>query len=94
MRMKYRGGSGQGFFVRAINSGLIQFNNLMRMANANDQFFKSSNPKEKVIAEEKDRVWLNLTSDQGGYNQLLIGFMEKATDGVEVSELGTNWNLS
>lgn len=75
--------SGQGFFVRAINEGLIQFNNSMRIAGDNDQFFKTSNEKNKAVSEEKDRIWLDLTTNEGGFNQLLLGFFEKATDGVD-----------
>jgi len=74
-------GSGQGFFVRAINSGIIEFNNSMRIPNANDQFFKTKTTKYDSF--EKDRIWLNLTTDQGGFNQILIGFDDKATDGVD-----------
>ncbi len=73
--------SGQGFFVRAINPGTIEFNNSMRIANANDQFFKSLNNKEE--SEEKDRIWLNLSTDQGGYSQVLIGFDNRATEEVD-----------
>ena len=76
-------GSSQGFFMRASNSGLVVFNNNMRMVDANSQFFKSNNSKNKTIEDEKDRVWLNLTTDKGGFNQLLIAFMDKATEGVD-----------
>ncbi len=79
-------GSSQGFFIRATNSGSVVFNNSMRLENANDQFFKSNNinkKKEEVVVKQKDRLWLNLKTDQGGFNQLLIGFMEKATSKVD-----------
>jgi len=71
-------GSGQGFFVRAVHPGTIIFNNSMRIPDSNSQFFKSNNSKNKY--EEKDRIWLDLTTNQGGFNQLLIGFINKATD--------------
>lgn len=77
-------GSSQGFFMRAIKSGTVQFNNSMRIANANDQFFKAENTKEIAVKPyEKDRIWLNLKTDRGGFNQLLIGFLPKATDLVD-----------
>lgn len=77
-------GSSQGFFVRAINSGTAEFNNSMRLENANDQFFKENNSKNKIEAKgAKDRIWLNLTTDKAGFNQLLIGFTENATPGVD-----------
>jgi len=77
-------GSSQGFFMRAINSGSVQFNNSMRMKNSNDQFFKVEAGKESIVnTDEKDRIWLNLKTDEGGFNQLLIGFMPNATESVD-----------
>ena len=72
-------GSAQGFFIRAFNSGNATFTNDMRLVGENDQFFKGQKQKnEPESNEEKDRVWLNLTNDQGGFNQLLIGFLDQA----------------
>ena len=78
-------GSSQGFMVRGLSSGFANFNNGMRIKNANNQFYKQSNTKNKASNDKrtKDRIWLNLTSDQGGFNQLLVGFMEKATEGFD-----------
>jgi hypothetical protein len=77
-------GSSQGFFMRAINSGTVLFNNSMRMENANDQFFKVQATKESIVnIDERDRIWLNLKTDKGGFNQLLIGFTPMATEGVD-----------
>jgi len=74
-------GSGQGFFVRAIHPGTVVFNNSMRIPDLNFQFFKANNSKSKSL--EKDRIWLDLTTNQGGFNQLLIGFLDEATDGFD-----------
>ncbi len=73
-------GSGQGFFVRSVSNGTVEFNNEMRLDEdgnplANTQFFKSS---KKTV--EKDRLWLDMTTEEGAFNQVLIGFFEKATD--------------
>lgn len=76
-------GSSQGFFVRAVTSGTVFFNNSMRMADANDQFFKHTVNKTNTIPIEENRIWLNLRTNQGGFNQLLIGFMEGATSGFD-----------
>ena len=78
-------GSSQGFFIRAVNSGTVEFNNSMRIEDANDQFFKSDKSKNKIDigSNERDRIWLNLTTDKAGFNQILIGFTEKATEGVD-----------
>lgn len=68
-------GSGQGFFVNAVSNGSVTFTNDMRIIEANDQFFKSSIlSKTSIPVDEKDRIWLNLTSDQGGFSQILLGF--------------------
>lgn len=78
-------GSSQGFFMRAINSGTVQFNNSMRIENANDQFFKLETSKESAVnTKQKERVWLNLKTDRGGFNQILIGFLPKATEAVDM----------
>ena len=77
-------GSGQGFFIRGINSGIAVFNNSMRIEDANNQFYKIDNYKKKTqVEEEKDRIWLNLTTNMGGFNQLLIGYMENATESMD-----------
>ena len=76
-------GSSQGFFIRAVGSGLVVFNNNMRMIDANDQFYKLDNSKNKTNEIEKDRVWLKLTTDKGGYNQILVGFTDKASEGID-----------
>ena len=76
-------GSAQGFFIRAMASGKVVFNNAMRMEDANDQFFKQNVKNVKKDNIEKDRIWLNMTTDQGGFNQLLIGFVDGGTDAID-----------
>ena len=77
-------GSSQGFFMRAIKSGTVEFNNSMRIENANDQFYKVQTSKKDIVNTiEKDRIWLNLKTEKGGFNQLLVGFLQKATEGAD-----------
>jgi len=76
-------GSSQGFFVRATQEAKVTFNNTMRMVDSNDQFFKRSSVKKHRRDAEKDRIWLDLTTSKGGFNQILIGFDEKATDAYD-----------
>jgi hypothetical protein len=78
-------GSAQGFFVRATTSGQIEFNNSMRRAGQNNLFFKNDNANTKIKDDykEKNRIWLNLITEQGGFNQILIGFSDNATEGVD-----------
>ncbi|UCE93334.1 MAG: hypothetical protein JSV73_11080, partial [Flavobacteriaceae bacterium] len=72
-------GSSQGFLVRAIKEDRIVFKNSMRLKDSNDLFFKRLNDKTKRNSPEKDRIWLNLTTNKGGFNQLLIGFVNEAS---------------
>lgn len=72
---------GQGFFVKAKNQSdptryFVTFNNAMRLGTGSTQFFKT-----KQV--EKDRIWLNLTNTSGAFNQILIGYVEGASLGVD-----------
>ncbi|APY11141.1 hypothetical protein BWZ22_07745 [Seonamhaeicola sp. S2-3] len=90
--------SGQGFFVEMsddvtptggadpIFSATVTFNNDMRRADgtSNSQFFKNSVKKSNKRID-KQRLWVNLTSDNGVFNQILIAYVDGATnqdDGV------------
>jgi hypothetical protein len=86
--------SGQGFFVSMSNSAPaslvsgtifttnITFNNSMRVKGATDnsQFFKNSNTKNTTNTVLADKLWLNLTSDNGVFNQILVGYVNGATN--------------
>ncbi|MDD5151933.1 MAG: T9SS sorting signal type C domain-containing protein, partial [Flavobacterium sp.] len=71
---------GQGFFVAAKKAATVTtfFTNSMRVANNANQIFKTKN----VV--EKDRVWINLTNANGAFSQMLVGYMDGATQGVDV----------
>lgn len=81
--------AGQGFFIET-KTGLADgtysavFNNAMRVAGNNDQFFRGSAAKTNTnsISEglERHRVWLSLQSSLGAYNQMLLGYIEGATN--------------
>ncbi len=79
--------SGQGFFVTATVNETIHFNNNMRVKSGNDLFFRTN------------RIWLNLTNDNGLFRQILIGFDANATDGIDRlydglrMENGTNYDF-
>ena len=71
--------SGQGFFVDAISPGILVFNNSMRaITNDNSQFFKSTNTKGN--SSVANRLWVNLTSDTGFFNQIMVGYINGATN--------------
>ena len=68
--------SGQGFIGQAENPGVITFTNAMRVNGSNANFLSPT-------AEDKDRFWLNMTSDNGDFRQVLVGFYATATDGFD-----------
>ena len=75
--------AGQSFFVGTktvipANSKFI-FKNSQREAGNNDKFFKQTSVK-KTTTIEKNRVWLNLTNSGGAFKQLLVGYIEGATN--------------
>ncbi|OIQ29937.1 MAG: hypothetical protein BM564_03970 [Bacteroidetes bacterium MedPE-SWsnd-G2] len=74
--------SGQGFFVNAIANGNVVFNNAMRRGDntSNSQFFRTTpdNPDDMP-----NKLWVNLTTDTGVFNQILIAYVDGATNGVD-----------
>ncbi|MCD0464572.1 T9SS sorting signal type C domain-containing protein [Flavobacterium sp. ENC] len=73
--------AGQSFFAQATTSGLATFNNTMRIGGAsNNQFFKTANTSKKADLE-RHRLWLNMTNEGGAFKQLLVGYIEEATNG-------------
>lgn len=65
--------SGQGFFADVTTAGTATFNNDMRVTTGNDNFFRSS--------ETRDRIWVNFTNEEGLFRQTLVGFFANATNG-------------
>jgi hypothetical protein len=92
--------SGQGFFVSMsdaststpfsgnIRTTNVVFNNSMRVTGSNAQFFRTSN----IFLPNKLR--LNLTSDNGIFNQILIGYVDGATDADDGMYYDAYKNLS
>ena len=88
-------GSAQGFFVIGNKSHAtsgagyyneVVFNNRMRVTGNNTQFYRTSN--------QSNKLWVNLTSDTGIFSQVLIGYVEGATDGVDAMSFDAPRNLS
>ena len=88
--------SGQGFFVRATTSGNVTFNNGMRLSDttSNDQFFEANNASQTVNLAENNKLWINLRSDNGVFNQLLMAYVEGATDANDGFSYDAARNLS
>lgn len=71
--------AGQSFFVgNQDKAGTFVFNNSMRIAGNNAQFFSLTNTQKTTV--EKNRIWLNLTNSGGAFKQLLVGYLTGATN--------------
>lgn len=72
---------GQGFIVQKKifgNTGNLLFSNSMRSSGNNaDQFFRNT------AANERSRIWLNLTNTAGVFGQTLIAYMSSADNGID-----------
>lgn len=77
--------SGQAFFVSGKNSGTVEFNNTMRMAEKNTTFFKPAKVQIEDVQSkvEKHRIWLNLKNSEGIFKQILLGYIEGASNGYD-----------
>ncbi|KGO88865.1 T9SS sorting signal type C domain-containing protein [Flavobacterium suncheonense] len=83
--------SGQSFFISAddaMANGSTQnavFKNNMRVAGNNANFLKTTAGKNNNIDSfstegfTSQRVWLNLSNNNGGFSQILVGYAEGAT---------------
>ncbi|MGX7666948.1 beta strand repeat-containing protein [Flavobacterium pedocola] len=72
--------TGQGFLVEMSGSATtVSFTNSMRAADNADQFFRSTAGRDLT----GDRIWLNVDSTSGANNQMLLGYFNSATLGVD-----------
>ncbi|BDU23966.1 T9SS sorting signal type C domain-containing protein [Flavobacterium sp. GSB-24] len=69
----------QGFFAKPA-AGTIIFNNHIRRPGNNTQFYKTS---ESTV--EKNRLWLNMTHADGILKQALVGYVQGATNTIDVN---------
>ena len=77
---------GQGFIVKA-TSNTVAFSNAMRVSNNNNQLLKT-------LSVERHRIWINLANENFPANQMLLGYMTNATNGVDPGIDGTYINDS
>lgn len=76
--------TGQGFFVRATAAGNANFTNAQRVnASVSTQFYRSSESEAITSEVEKHRIWLNLNDNTNNYNQILVGYMNGATNEID-----------
>ena len=84
-------GAGQSFFATSKAGGTVTFNNDMRLGAAdNTQFFKSAS-KETTDAHH---VWLNMTNTKGVFKQMLVGYVQGATNEYEDRYDGVSFNAN
>ncbi|MEZ0129750.1 T9SS sorting signal type C domain-containing protein, partial [Flavobacterium sp. LBUM151] len=87
-------GAGQSFFTSAATAGTVTFNNGMRLGGtSNTQFFKSA-ATAKSGAVEKHRLWLNMTNSEGAFKQMLVGYVEGASDEYESKYDGVSFDAN
>lgn len=72
--------AGQGFFAQVFADGNITFNNSMRAADFNSQFFRTGNPN--VDVSENNRIWLNLYNETN-FRQMMVNYKAEATNGYD-----------
>ena len=87
--------SGQGFFVHAFADGQIEFDNSMRLvSNVNTQFFRTSQNALANLEPEKHRFWLNFKDNSIAFRQMLVGYIENASDGIDRNFDGASITIS
>jgi autotransporter-associated beta strand protein len=69
---------GQGFIAKATSSTLV-FDNTMRIADNNNQFFRNSSEIEN------NRIRLTATGDNGFYSQVLVNYRSEATNDFDAA---------
>ena len=70
---------GQGFYVNSSENESVLFHNALRYDVKNTQFFRTN----ETIAKN-DVFRLNLTNVENSFNQILIGYTPKATNGFDI----------
>jgi hypothetical protein len=73
----------QSFFVKGVTTGTLTYRNSMRLSGLNTQFYRmnsQTNPYENI---ERHRLWLDLKNDAGAFKEVLVGYIENATNGFE-----------
>lgn len=78
--------SGQGVVIDALSNGTVTYSNSHRVAGNNTNFFRLAQNTEAISAadaielQEKNRVWLTMTNHHNLSKELLVGYVENATD--------------
>lgn len=93
--------AGQGFFApSSATGGTLIFNNGMRISGGvsgtnNSQFFKLSTTSKTATTNaitDKNRIWLNLTNNEGVFKQTLVGYIAGATNNYDTGFDGMSYD--
>lgn len=82
--------AGQSFMIHGsipASTNPVYFRNSMRVAGNNNQFFRLGSEdrtsSNSIFNLEKHRVWLEVFDNQGAYKQVLVGYIQNATNGLD-----------
>ena len=83
--------AGQGFMIEGsipASTNQVFFRNSMRVGGSNSQFYRygsedRNSSSNAITTLEKHRVWLEVFNDEGSYKQILVGYIENATDDLD-----------
>jgi hypothetical protein len=82
--------AGQAFMIKGVNVGSFPatFRNTMRVAGSNTFFFRQSGGAANTLVSvvenlERNRIWLDLKNSDGAYKQILVGYIQNATNAFE-----------
>jgi hypothetical protein len=85
--------AGQGFFIKTVATGTAYFRNSMRLGSASNTSFYRSNStsnsganttdSDSTDAWEKHRIWLDINDGDTAYKQILVGYIQDGTDGLD-----------
>ncbi|MBX9888659.1 MAG: T9SS sorting signal type C domain-containing protein [Flavobacteriaceae bacterium] len=93
-------GAGQSFFGTSLAAGSVQFTNNMRVgftglaSNSNSQFFKTTSSKKTVGTVDKNRIWIDLTNEEGAFKETLLGYITGATNAFETAFDGESYDAN
>lgn len=77
--------------VAMINTnGTVMLNRTEISGNQNQSFKPDANSKITVV--ERHRLWLNMTNTEGAFKQLLVGYIQGATNGYDSDFDGISMN--
>lgn len=73
----------QSFFVKGVTTGTLTYRNSMRLSGLNSQFYRLNSQTDPYENIERHRLWLDLKNDSDAFKEVLVGYIENATNGFE-----------